>query len=47
MSNSKPAQKPNPNYSSTTGNPSGCDRGNTKKPKKLILKKNEKMKKKN
>jgi hypothetical protein len=25
--------KPNPNYPSTTGNPSGGDRGNTPKPK--------------
>ena len=30
----KPTSKPNPNYPSTTGNPSGGNRGNAPKPKK-------------
>lgn len=36
MSNQKtaPYPNPNPNYPSTTGNPSGGDRGNQSKPKK-------------
>lgn len=35
MSNPKPTPKPNPNWPSTTGKPSGGDRGNNPpKPKK-------------